>query len=319
MPSPLPPYRLAVVGLGKIARDRHLPAIAARPQFQLAATADPANGLPGVPAFASLDALLAAGLSLDAVALCTPPAVRARLATLALEAGLNVLLEKPPAATLGEASAMASLAHRRRRTLLTTWHAREAAGVEPARRWLRGRNILDVRVEWREDINHWHPGQDWLLDAGGFGVFDPGINALSILTRILPGPLTVESARLAIPKGREAPIAAEASLAHGAAPVTLALDFQHPGTPFWTIEVETDAGLLRLDRGGRRITHPGRPLRDPPAALADRAYGRLYDRFARLIPTGRSAVDLEPLRLVADIFLRAHRRPAPPFDWSPKG
>jgi D-galactose 1-dehydrogenase/L-arabinose 1- dehydrogenase len=226
-----------------------------------------------------------------------------------------VLLEKPPAATLGEAASLVESARVRRRTLLTTWHAREAVGVEAARRWLRDREIRTVRIVWCEDIRHWHPGQDWLLEAGGFGVFDPGINALSIATRILPGRLTVLRGQLAIPGNRQAPIAAQVELAHEQAPVSFELDFSHLGTPQWTIEVETDAGLLRLEDGGRRLSHPGRPARDVPKSVADRAYGRLYARFARLVAAGRSEVDLAPLQIVADIFLRASRTVAPPFHW----
>lgn len=310
-----PSIRLAIVGVGKIARDRHLPAVSADGRFQLVATADPAGGIEGVAAFGSLETILASGLAIDAVSICTPPAVRHDLSALAIEYGLHVLLEKPPAATLGQATALVERARRGRRTLMATWHAREGAGVEPARRWLRTREIRAVRIAWCEDIRHWHPGQDWLLDAGGFGVFDPGINALSIASRILPSRLTVLGGQLAVPSNRQAPIAARVELACGAAPVHFELDFGYVGTPRWTIEVETDAGLLQLDQGGRRLSHPGRPAREVPKAVANRAYGRLYARFARLVAAGRSEVDLMPLQLVADIFLRASRTVAPPFHW----
>ncbi|MFX5656779.1 hypothetical protein ABTE24_21610, partial [Acinetobacter baumannii] len=43
-----------------------------------------------------------------------------------------------------------------------------------------------VKVIWREDVRHWHPDQEWIWQPGGLGVFDPGINALSIVTEILP-------------------------------------------------------------------------------------------------------------------------------------
>jgi predicted dehydrogenase len=307
--------RLAIVGAGKIARDRHLPAVSADGRFQLVATADAAGGIQGVAAFGSLEALLASGIGIDAVSICTPPAVRHDLAALAIESGLHVLLEKPPAATLGEALSLVERARRRGRTLLTTWHAREGAGVESARRWLRSRQIRAVRITWCEDIRHWHPGQDWLLEAGGFGVFDPGINALSIATRILPDRLMVLGGSLAVPENRQAPIAAKIELACGLVPIGLELDFRHAAAPCWMIEVETDAGLLKLEDGGRLLSHPGRLARDVPQSVADRAYGRLYARFARLVATGRSEVDLAPLQIVADIFLRASRTVAPPFHW----
>ena len=46
--------------------------------------------------------MIAAGVAVDAVALCTPPQVRYAIAVQALAAGLHVFLEKPPGATLSE-------------------------------------------------------------------------------------------------------------------------------------------------------------------------------------------------------------------------
>jgi predicted dehydrogenase len=134
------PIRLGVVGIGKIARDQHLPSIAADPAFAFAAAASRANRVEGVPNFPSLEAMIADGPALDAVAICTPPQGRHAIVCKALEAGLHVLLEKPPGATVGE---VADLAARRGDgvTLFTSWHSREAAGVEAARAWLAGRTV----------------------------------------------------------------------------------------------------------------------------------------------------------------------------------
>ena len=57
-------------------------------------------------------------------------------------------------------------------------------------------------------MRRWHPGQEWIWKAGGFGVFDPGINALSIATHIIPKSFFVTSAILDFPDNRQAPIAA---------------------------------------------------------------------------------------------------------------
>jgi hypothetical protein len=54
--------------------------------------------------------------------------------------------------------------------------------------------IYTVRIEWREDVRVWHPGQTWIWEPGGFGVSDPGINALSVATRILPRPFFLTNA-----------------------------------------------------------------------------------------------------------------------------
>ena len=52
-----------------------------------------------------------------------------------------------------------------------------------------------MEILWHEDVHKWHPGQQWIWEPGGFGVFDPGINAFSIATKIFPGGLFVQSRR----------------------------------------------------------------------------------------------------------------------------
>ncbi len=146
------PIRIALVGIGKIARDQHLPAIAANDAFVLAATVSRQDPELDVPYFATLEALLADGPKVDAVALCTPPQVRYGAAATALASGLHVFLEKPPGATLAEVDALAALARQAGVTLFASWHSRHAAGVAPARAWLAGREIRKVSIVWREDV-----------------------------------------------------------------------------------------------------------------------------------------------------------------------
>src|SRR5580692_7317462 len=133
--------RLAIVGFGKIATTRHLPAIASTPGVALAAIADPRTTQADVPHFASLDALLRDGPAIDAVVLCTPPQVRTAQARLALAAGKHVMLEKPPGATVSEIAPLVVAAQAAGKTLFATWHSRFAPAVEPARALLAGRKI----------------------------------------------------------------------------------------------------------------------------------------------------------------------------------
>jgi D-galactose 1-dehydrogenase len=310
-PSPDGPIRVAVVGLGKIARDQHLPALMADDRFVLVATVDPASaGTAGLAHFPQLDALLAHGPTVDAVALCTPPQRRHALAAQAIAAGLHVLLEKPPGATLAEVDALRSQAAAAGTTLFAAWHSRFASGVAPARDWLSGRVVRSVEIVWREDVRTWHPGQAWIWQPGGLGVFDPGINALSIATAILPGPIVLEAATTVHPLNCAAPIAATLGLrAGGGAPIAMDLDFRQTGPQTWDIRVETDQGRLVLSRGGASLTLP-----DGAATHAeDREYPALYDRFLELIRSGASDVDVAPFQLVADAFLLGRRESTEPF------
>jgi D-galactose 1-dehydrogenase len=130
------PIRIALVGLGKIARDQHLPAIAGDDRFELAAVVSRNADLDGVAHFTTLAELLTSDIAVDAVALCTPPQPRHALAHLALAAGKHVMLEKPPGATLSEVEDLRLTAAERGLTLQTTWHSRHAQGVPRlARGW----------------------------------------------------------------------------------------------------------------------------------------------------------------------------------------
>lgn len=304
------PIRIAIVGIGKIARDQHVPAICGNGAFSLAATVSPHDaGLPGVPHHASLDALLAQGPAVDAVALCTPPQVRYDLAAQALSRGAHVFLEKPPGATLAEVEALKAQADKVGATLFAAWHSRFAAGVAPARAWLAERRIEKVSIVWREDVRVWHPGQAWIWQPGGLGVFDPGINALSIVTHILPRPFFLKDATLVLPENRAAPIAADLAFRDTAgAPIHMDLDWRQTGPQSWDIHVDTDAGTLRLSHGGAVLTLPSGTEHGE-----DIEYAGLYSRFATLIRGGRSDVDTAPLRLVADAFLRGRRETTDAF------
>jgi D-galactose 1-dehydrogenase len=310
-PPPDGPIRVAVVGLGKIARDQHLPALMADDRFALTATVDPGSaGTEGIAHFPGLDVLLAQGPKVEAVALCTPPQIRHGLAARAIAAGLHVLLEKPPGATLGEVEALRSQAAGAGATIFAAWHSRFASGVAPAREWLSGRVVRRVEIVWREDVRTWHPGQAWIWEPGGLGVFDPGINALSIATAILPGPILLDAATTVHPLNCAAPIAATLSLrAAGGAPITMDLDFRQTGPQTWDIRVETDQGRLVLSRGGASLTLP-----DGAAThFEDREYPALYDRFHALVRSGDSDLDVAPFRLVADAFLLGRREPTEAF------
>jgi D-galactose 1-dehydrogenase len=307
-----PPIRLALVGLGKIARDQHVPAIGRDPGFALAATVDPVAGLAGVPTFPTLDALLDRGPPFDAIAICTPPQVRHGLARRALSQAKHVLLEKPPAASLGEVEDLRAVAQTNGCTVFAAWHSRFAAAVAPARAWLGERRVRSGQLSWKEDVRVWHPGQDWIWEAGGLGVFDAGINGLSILTTLVRGPLRLLGAELRVPGNRQAPAAAAVELAtHDGAPISGQFDFLHRGPPEWDIALETDAGRLLLSAGGARWSLDGAAQ----ASGDPGEYASVYRRFADLIESGASDLDGAPLQLVADAFLRGERTVLPPFEW----
>jgi predicted dehydrogenase len=88
--------RLAMVGSGKAAT-QHLDAVRQVADFNVVAflDIDPQRALPGVARAESTEQMLA-DFAPDAVALCVPPGVKSALAEHCLDAGLPLMLEKPP-------------------------------------------------------------------------------------------------------------------------------------------------------------------------------------------------------------------------------
>lgn len=308
------PLKIAVVGVGKIARDQHLPVIAASPDFELVAAASRKGRAGGVPNFTSLRELLEEGPRLDAVSLCTPAVARAADARLAIGAGVHVLLEKPPAATLSEADDLARRAEAAGVTLFASWHSRFAPAVAAAKAWLQGRTVRGAKITWKEDVRRWHPGQEWIFAPGGMGVFDPFINALSILTEILPETFALRRGRLVFPQGRQAPIAADLAFeTAGGAPIAAELDFLKTGAQHWDMELDTDDGRLALLKGGAVMRVNGAAAGPSGEHGPHAEYLPLYAHFARLIAERRSDVDVSPFRHVADAFMLGERVEGPAF------
>jgi len=299
------PINLAIVGVGKIVRDQHLPSIAKNPDFKLVATASRHGTVEGIQSFTTIDAMLDAVPDIDAVSLCMPPQYRYEAAHKALSAGKHVFLEKPPGATLSEVADLEKLAATKGVSLFASWHSRYAAAVEATKSFLASTTIKSVHVIWKEDVRHWHPNQDWIWQAGGLGVFDPGINALSIVTHILPKAIFLTRATLEFPENRDAPIAADLHFQNAdGVPVHAEFDWRQTGKQSWDILAETEAGHMELAEGGSKLSINGELTFSAP----EEEYPALYRRFAEIVKAGKSDVDLAPLRHVADAFMLGRRK-----------
>jgi predicted dehydrogenase len=117
--------RVAVAGAGVFGRN-HLRVIreleSAGAGVALVAAADPnatraaeAGKQYGIPAFASVNELLMADLKLDAACVAVPTVKHCEVAAALLDAGLDLLVEKPLAANLREADEIIAIAERRGR------------------------------------------------------------------------------------------------------------------------------------------------------------------------------------------------------------
>jgi predicted dehydrogenase len=300
------PIRIAIIGYGKIAEDQHVPSIAGNERFELVATSS-RSGQGVAQTFKDWRTLIREVDGLEAVAITTPPGPRYEIARECLLAGLHCLLEKPPTAGLAEIADLACLAEAQQRSLFTTWHAQHHSTVEAAAKALAGKRIASLEIHWHEDVHKWHPGQRWIWEPGGFGVFDPGINAFSIATRIFPGGLFVDSAELSFPANAQTPIAADVVFRSpvGDGPLTASLDWRRTEGEEWTITIETtDGARVRLEDGGSKLLLDGKLHQDDGIG----EYPDIYRTFVDLIDERRSLVDVAPLRLVADCLLTGRRK-----------
>ncbi|MEP4770359.1 MAG: Gfo/Idh/MocA family oxidoreductase [Roseibium sp.] len=304
--------KLALVGIGKIARDQHIPAISDNPEFSLEAVVSRNATVDGVQHFKTVDELLEARPDITTVSLAIPPQPRFDYAAKALNAGRNVMLEKPPGQSLAECFTLETLAKEQGVSIFATWHSRYADCVPDLREWLSSRTIKKLEIVWKEDVRKWHPGQEWIWEPGGMGVFDPGINALSILTEILPFPIHLKSAKLEFPENRATPIAASLDFANPVnAQMRAEFDWRQEGPQSWDIVIDTDDGAATLSHGGALLTIDGQQIKQGQ----DNEYANLYARMASLLKSGKSDMDMSPLIHVCDAFSLGERLVTDPFHY----
>ena len=308
--------KIAIIGVGKIAEDQHLPVIDKSRDFAVAATISTRGIAHGnLPVFRTPAEFYRAMPEVKLVAVCTPPGVRHAIVREALDAGMDVLMEKPPTPTISELDDLVAYAKKKKRVLFQTWHSQYNAAVDQAKKLLKKEGVASVRIDWRESVRKWHPEQEWVWQPGGFGVCDPGINALSIFSKIMPFPVFVESARLSFPANRQTPVDVEIAFKSGEAnqpKLSAGFNWLETQGEIWTITIETGRGnQVKLEKGGTVLRVNGVVKVEKPSE----EYEGIYERFAELLKKKKSDVDSAPLRLVADAFLLGARENVEPFEW----
>ncbi len=291
--------KYAIVGYGKIAKDEHVPAIARTPNAELIAVASRHGKSANVPIYKSLSETLFAHPEINAVVLCQPPIARFEAAKEALLAGKHVFMEKPPGISVGEVEILSDIARSKKLTLFASWHSRWSPTVAELKKWYQSHSVKHIRIEWREDVRKWHPGQDWIWEAGGFGVMDPGINALSILTEIVDDRIRVAQAHHFIPSNKVTPIASSLRLETASnLPINVEFDWRETSNDSWKISLETDEDCYVFDAAAPLLTSE-----NAESATLSAEYPAMYRHFDKLVKNSECDVDCSPLQIVADAFL----------------
>lgn len=207
--------RTAVVGFGLSGSVFHAPLIAADPHYSLdvVATSDAgrqaavAARYPGTKTVPDGDAVLALAGELDVVVLGTPPATHYPLAKAALEAGLDVVVDKPFAVTSAQGQELIALADRLGRVLTVFQNRRWDGDFLTVRKLLAGEALGRV-TRFESSFERWSPdtAKAWKVDAtaadGGGVLFDLGTHLID-QALLLFGPATVVHAELQARRSHE--------------------------------------------------------------------------------------------------------------------
>ncbi|WP_423182732.1 Gfo/Idh/MocA family protein [Arthrobacter sp. NyZ413] len=202
------PIRTAVVGYGLSGSVFHAPFIASNPAYSLdvIATSDAGrkakalHRYPNVKLVDTPDDVLALAPQLDLVILGTPPATHHPLAKAALEAGLDVVVDKPFAVTSAQGQELIELAGRLGR-VLTVYQNRRWDGDALTVKKLLDAGTLGEIMRCEASMERWAPAisKEWkaqaTADDGGGLLFDLGTHLLD-LSWLMFGPAELVHAEI---------------------------------------------------------------------------------------------------------------------------
>lgn len=202
------PIRTAVVGYGLSGSVFHAPLIASDPSYSLdvIATSDAGRQAaataryPAVKTVRNGDAVLGIAGDLDLVVLGTPPATHYPLARAALEAGLDVVVDKPFTVTSAQGQELIELAGKLGR-VLTVFHNRRWDGDYLTLRKLLAVDAVGTVTRFESRFERWSPiiAKAWKARAtaadGGGTLFDLGSHLIDQALQLF-GPAAVTHAEL---------------------------------------------------------------------------------------------------------------------------
>ncbi len=195
--------KIAVIGVGGIARGNHLPGYMKMDNVEIVAVCDiledRAKAIAeqfNVPAYYTdyKDVLKIEGL--DAVDICTPNKLHSIIAVEALEAGLNVFCEKPDAVNVEEAEKMKAAAEKSGKLLMVMRNNRFWLTSEFLKKYIEDGKMGDIyaaRCGWRR--RRGIPGKGgWFTTkemSGGGPLIDLGVHMIDLAIWLMGSPRPV--------------------------------------------------------------------------------------------------------------------------------
>lgn len=204
------PIRAAVVGYGVSGRVFHTPFLEADESYSLDAivtgdptrAADAAQHHPAAAVLSSVEQLLERADDLDLVVIGTPPATHADIAAAALDAGLDVVVDKPFTVTSAEGRSLIEHAERRGRRLTVFQNRRWDGDFLTVRELVSSGRLgavrrFESRFEWyKPEIRASWKAQATAVQGGGI-LFDLGTHLIDQAIQLF-GPVAEARAELAV-------------------------------------------------------------------------------------------------------------------------
>lgn len=294
--SGAPPVRVALIGCGFIAVERHLRAISAYPdgaRVVALVDSDPARVAAArdacpAPGFPDVAALLRGGPPVDLAVVATPTAAHLPVLSQFAAAGVPVLCEKPlgpdtaaiEAAGLG--TARIGVVHQlvKQRTVMAALAAVRAGMIGPVR-LLRCRHLLAGPPE---------PGSWRLAPAGGGCLLDLGYHLVYLAEAVHGEPVRRVAARIEQPAGYAVDAGAMAWLDHaGGGASVIEVGWGMVSTEL-SVEIHGERGVIRLSyRQAEMGRYGGESW--TPLTLADDTrgtFGRLYAEVVSQVRSGET-------------------------------
>lgn len=185
-------FNIVLVGGGIISRAHIAAAKNSGGRVRIVASVDPLEGAraslaqhTGAPVFAHLDELFSGGVKPDGMIVCTPPSVRIPIVRSALRRGIAIMVEKPLAHTVADATALVALAadYPKVATAVGYCHRFVPAVNEMKRRVAAGE--IGKLVRFENTFASWFPAMRdrWMSDpavSGGGSFIDTGCHSLDL-------------------------------------------------------------------------------------------------------------------------------------------
>ncbi|HET7225136.1 MAG TPA: Gfo/Idh/MocA family oxidoreductase [Candidatus Eisenbacteria bacterium] len=255
--------RIGLVGVGAAAQINHIPALKHTEDVEIVALCDrdPEKtarvaqkfGVPKV--YGRFEELLSDD-DVDAVDICTPNFLHSPMAIAAVEAGKDVLCERPLARSADEAAAMVRAAKKADRVLMCAVQHRFRPDAQLLRKFVDKGDLGEIffaKAGWLRQRTEWD-SDEWRRqkrESGGGVVLDLGFQMLDQALWILGGP-KVESVTASLHRSRKGEVedSATAFLRLGSG-ATLTLELT------WGLLMEKDFAYLNLfGSGGAALLNP---------------------------------------------------------------